>query len=142
MKYLLDTNHWIDIQEGHPAVIERLRRLPEGTQIYMPVVAQGELLVGVLREPDSQRREGLRSQYKRHRALCDGIPPVTSAVAERYAGIVSQLGAGWRSVRANDIWIAAIAMVNDLTLVTSDKHFGGIEGLRLEDWRADVRESS
>ena len=36
----------------------------------------------------------------------------------------------------NDIYIAAIAMANDYTLVTAnEKHFSRIEGLTYENWR-------
>jgi len=34
----------------------------------------------------------------------------------------------------NDIWIAAIAMEHDLTVLTGDKHFQAIDGLKLELW--------
>lgn len=39
----------------------------------------------------------------------------------------------------NDIWIAAIAMEHDLTVLTGDKHFKAIDGLKLEFWVKDKK---
>lgn len=39
-----------------------------------------------------------------------------------------------RSIPNNDIWIAAIAMQNDLILVTRDSHFDEVESLQTERW--------
>ena len=47
MNYLLDTNHWSYLQRGHPSVLGRLQSLPGDVTLYMPVIAQAELLVGV-----------------------------------------------------------------------------------------------
>jgi predicted nucleic acid-binding protein len=35
---------------------------------------------------------------------------------------------------ADDIWIAAVAIEHDLTLVTRDEHFTDIDGLRRQSW--------
>ena len=41
-----------------------------------------------------------------------------------------------RLIEDNDIFIAAMAMVNDCVLVTAnEKHFNRIEGLRYVNWR-------
>ncbi len=47
MNYLLDTNHWSHLQRNHPAVVARVRDLPDSANLYMPVIAQGELLAGI-----------------------------------------------------------------------------------------------
>jgi len=39
-----------------------------------------------------------------------------------------------KPVPENDIWIAAVAMQNDLILVTRDGHFDEITGLKYEKW--------
>ena len=35
----------------------------------------------------------------------------------------------------NDLWIAASARQNDLTLVSSDQHFAEVDNLRWEQWQ-------
>ncbi|MCA0456879.1 MAG: PIN domain-containing protein [Chloroflexi bacterium] len=34
----------------------------------------------------------------------------------------------------NDMWIAAIALRYDLTLMTKDEHFNEVEGLKVQRW--------
>ena len=53
----------------------------------------------------------------------------------RYDGeIAAQLARDGSPIPQNDIWIAAIAIQNDLALVTRDNHFNEIEGLSLIAW--------
>jgi tRNA(fMet)-specific endonuclease VapC len=62
------------------------------------------------------------------------ILPITSAVAEQFAHIFANLRRKGRSIDTNDIWIAAIACVHNLVVVTNDEHFQYVEELRVEDW--------
>jgi len=39
-----------------------------------------------------------------------------------------------KPIPENDIWIAAIALEHELTLVTRDSHFEEVEHLKLEVW--------
>jgi len=54
--------------------------------------------------------------------------------ARRYGEVKDGLRQKGRPVPENDIWIAAIALLNDLTLVARDVHFREVEGLRVEAW--------
>jgi len=40
-----------------------------------------------------------------------------------------------KPIPENDIWIAAIAIQQNLSLVTFDKHFSDVEDLQLETWK-------
>jgi tRNA(fMet)-specific endonuclease VapC len=62
------------------------------------------------------------------------VLPVTSEVAEEYARIVGTLRRAGRPISSNDIWIAAIAVVHHLVVVTSDQDFRHIPGITLENW--------
>ena len=54
---------------------------------------------------------------------------------EKAVDIYAQLRKG-QNIEDNDIYIAAISMVNDCTLVTSNvKHFSRVEGLNFVNWR-------
>lgn len=133
MNYLLDTNHWSYLQRGHAAVVNRIRQLPRSASLYMPVVAQAELLAGVELVPDPPRRAELRALYLQAIEQTTEIIPIDSRVAERFAAIFVQLQTTGRPLPTNDIWIAAIAMVHDLTVISHDAHFQFI-GVRCEDW--------
>jgi predicted nucleic acid-binding protein len=39
-----------------------------------------------------------------------------------------------RPLPDNDIWIAALAIQHELTLVSRDKHFKEVSGLKVEFW--------
>jgi tRNA(fMet)-specific endonuclease VapC len=62
------------------------------------------------------------------------ILPITSEVAEQFAHIFANLRRKGRPIDTNDIWIAAIARVHNLVVVTNDEHFQYVEGLGVEDW--------
>ena len=62
--------------------------------------------------------------------------PRGDALSPRYAEIRDDLEIRGAIIGPNDLLIAAIALANDLTLVTSDNEFSRIEGLRTEDWLA------
>ena len=139
MNYLLDTNHWSYLQRRHPSVLARLESLPPDATVYMPVIAQAELLVGVELTADGRRKRELRALYETAIRENTDVLHVTSEVAGQFAAIFTRLRRKGRPIETNDIWIAATALARNLTLVSSDTHFHHVDGLRLEDWtKADA----
>ena len=64
-----------------------------------------------------------------------GIVMVDQAVLDRAAETYADLRAAGQLIEDADILMGAIALVNDLTLVTNNTaHFSRIAGLYLEDW--------
>ena len=122
------------MQRRNPLVLARIRGLPSDSRLFMPVVAQAELLAGVEVWPDGKRKRELRALYEQ--VLQSGVPiiPIDSAVAERYAVVFAQLRHDGRPIETHDIWIGAIALVHGLTVVSGDSHLRHIQGLRVEDW--------
>jgi tRNA(fMet)-specific endonuclease VapC len=57
-----------------------------------------------------------------------------TATARQYGRIKNALRARGRPIPDNDIWIAAIALQHDLTLLSRDRHFGAVAGLVVETW--------
>lgn len=135
MRYLLDTNHWSFIQRRNPFVLRRLRQLPPEDRLCMPVIAQAELLAGMEMLPaDSRRRRELNVLHAEVLPAPEVILPVDSAVAQQFATTHARLRRAGTPIETNDVWIAAIALRHDLTLVSSDAHFAWVEGLKLENW--------
>ena len=63
------------------------------------------------------------------------VVPMAINVAEAYGRIRSDLAAGSALIGNNDLWIAAHAVILNLTLVTNnEKAFQRIGGLTLENW--------
>lgn len=54
--------------------------------------------------------------------------------AKYYGSVKNKLRIKGRPIPENDIWIAAITMQYDLTLVTRDEHFKEVESLKAEKW--------
>ncbi|RLB16513.1 MAG: VapC toxin family PIN domain ribonuclease, partial [Deltaproteobacteria bacterium] len=54
--------------------------------------------------------------------------------SREYAKIKNALREKGRPIPENDIWIAAIAVQYNLTLVSRDDHFKRIDGLHTEIW--------
>jgi tRNA(fMet)-specific endonuclease VapC len=63
------------------------------------------------------------------------VIPLDFSSSKRAAEISAKLGATGEPIDYRDTMIAAIALENDLTLVTRNKsHFSRIKSLKLETW--------
>jgi tRNA(fMet)-specific endonuclease VapC len=134
VNYLLDTNHWSYLQRREARVIGHIQSLPDAVTLYMPVVAQAELLAGVELVVNEPRKQELRTLYAQVITMAADVLPITSEVAEQFADIFANLRRQGRPIDTNDIWIAAIARVHNLIVVTNDEHFQYVEGLPVENW--------
>jgi tRNA(fMet)-specific endonuclease VapC len=97
----------------------------------MSVVAYGELAFG---EVMSARRDEAAAHLS---ALLETLQvlPVPLDAARRYAVIRAELQRSGKPIGSNDLWIAAHALAEDLTLVTNnEREFQRVPGLRVENW--------
>jgi tRNA(fMet)-specific endonuclease VapC len=75
------------------------------------------------------------------RAFLSGFSslPFDDRAAEQYGRLRAQLAAQGTPVGPNDLMIGAIAVANNLTLVTHNtREFSRIQGLMIEDWEAPI----
>jgi tRNA(fMet)-specific endonuclease VapC len=90
----------------------------------------GELYYGAAHSIQIQRNTAvvrkLRSRYK--------VLLIDEAVAIEYGKVKAPLRTKGSPIPENDIWIAAIALRNNLDLVTRDKHFNEVSRLKLKAW--------
>ncbi len=64
------------------------------------------------------------------------IPTTFSLIGTKAIEIYRYLKSNGLMIDENDIYIAAIAIVNDCTLVTANtRHFERVEGLKFVNWR-------
>jgi len=84
--------------------------------------------------PVGGRKQSLEVWYRETVVTSIEILPVTSDVARHYAGILAQLRKAGTPIETNDIWIAAIAVANNLIVVSADQHLRYVPGLIVEDW--------
>jgi predicted nucleic acid-binding protein len=113
--------------DGNAAVGQVLRR---EARAAIPVIVLGEYLYGI---EESRHREAyadwLETNVRRFEVLS-----VTDETAERYAALRVGLRRSGRPIPANDAWIAALALQHDLPVLSRDRHFESVAGLRLTMW--------
>lgn len=129
MKILLDTNAYSALMAGSPGA-RRLVSLAEHLYVPMPVV--GELLYGfLLGKRAEENLAGLQSFLRQEVVSLAGVD---YEVCEVYARIGRALRTAGRAIPSNDHWIAAIAIRNNHTLLTHDRHFDQVAGLAVRRW--------
>jgi tRNA(fMet)-specific endonuclease VapC len=121
-----------------PSTTAQLTRLPEADTIYLSVVTNAEILYGLHRMPAGRRRRGLERAYELVLPQTGPLLEVTREVSEAYARTKAALEARGIILPENDLWIAATALVNHLSLVTNDSHFRAVTGLTTKDWSRDA----
>ena len=130
--YLLDTNHasWLMTQQG--PIVARLRQAQAaGDRFGVSVTVLGELYYAVYA---SQRRaENLRRLQALVGALL--LWPFDALTAQEFGRIQAEQKAKGRPIPPLDAQIAAVARVNDLTLLIDDRHFAFVDGINVENWR-------
>lgn len=113
---LLDTSVWIAAESGRSLATELLP-----AEAAISVVTVGELAAGVLAAVDARTR-ALRLRTLDDVADIEALP-VDVDVARRWAELRVQLRSVGRRAPANDVWIAATALVHGLPIVTQDDDF-------------------
>ena len=125
--YLLDSNIIIDIFRGDKKAISRIKRL---YVVYVPVIVIGELYYGANKSDQTPKRKLEVEQLEEMVTVLN----ITRSTARIYGEIKDKLRAKGRPIPENDIWIAAISLEHQLTLLTKDKHFENVEDLVIEEF--------
>jgi len=130
VRYLLDTNTASYVITGSmPRVRKRLLKLPIA-EVGVSVITEAELRFGLARLPAAVRLSLLVEEF----LLRVEVLPWTSAAARHYAQIRAALERSGKPMGNMDILIAAQARAEEAVLVTHDRVFGRVKGLKLEDW--------
>jgi tRNA(fMet)-specific endonuclease VapC len=138
IQFLLDTDHLTLYEHGHPALGQRLARQPADS-VCLAVVTVEEALRGRLGALSQARTAAQRiARYALLQAsvqLVNLFPVVayTQAAEDQLLKFKAQR----LRIGSQDLKIAAVAMVNKLTLLTRNRQdFGRIPGLSMADWSA------
>ena len=133
MDYLLDTNHCIRYLNVRSTAIRRRLDRMKARDIAVCSIVKAELFAGAWRSNNPRRTLAKQRQFLgRFHSL-----PFDDLAAERYGQENARLATLGTPIGPADLQIAAIALVNDLTLVTHDtREFARVAGLRIEDWEA------
>jgi tRNA(fMet)-specific endonuclease VapC len=128
LAFLLDTCIAINLRDNRGNTVANVTALPMRPAIS--AISKVELEGGVYANPEltDARRRALDALLRRLPVL-----DFTSAMAAAYGQIVAESGFSRR--KALDRMIAATALANDFTLITSNgEDFADIKDLKLEIW--------
>ena len=125
--YLLDTNIIIALFANETAVKSSFT---QADAVFLPSIVVGELCYGARKSArTNENLERIEELVVESAVLvCD------TETAQRYGEVKNKLRLKGRPLPENDIWIAALALQYNLTLVTRDAHFQEIENLQTIAW--------
>jgi tRNA(fMet)-specific endonuclease VapC len=130
VRYLLDTNTVSYVIKGtFPRVRERLLKVPMA-EIGISVITEAELRFGLARRPEASKLKIAVEEF----LLRVEILPWDSEAAQHYARVRAALEDEGEPVGNLDLMIAAQALAAEAELVTHDRVFRRVKGLRIEDW--------
>lgn len=124
---IIDTNALSAIVDEQPGIHAALE---QAVSALIPVIVLGEYQFGIAQ---SKRR----SQHQKW--LLDSLPAyrildITRETAEHYAGLRLELRRAGTPIPSNDLWIAALCREHRLPVLSRDRHFDRIRGLRRLEW--------
>jgi tRNA(fMet)-specific endonuclease VapC len=130
VRYLLDTNIASYVIKGNfPQVRERLLKVAM-SEVGVSVVTEAELRFGVARLPNAAKLGMAVEEF----LLRVEVLPWNSEAAQRYAGLRATLEGQGEPMGNLDLMIAAQALAAGTILVTNDRVFRRVKGLKIEDW--------
>ncbi|TWH62525.1 type II toxin-antitoxin system tRNA(fMet)-specific endonuclease VapC [Dulcicalothrix desertica] len=131
MRYLLDTNVCARYLNGRSPTVRTRIRSTRREEIAVCSVVKAELFFGAMRSNDMERTLTRQQQFLN---LFVSLP-FDDAAAIIYGRIRAELTELGTPIGPNDFQIAAIAMANNLILVTHNTgEFSRVPSLPLEDW--------
>jgi tRNA(fMet)-specific endonuclease VapC len=131
MAFLLDTNSWIHYLKNAAGPIRARLGSLQPTDILSCSVVRAELLHGAEKYGNRDRRVATVVQtLAPFRSL-----PFDDDAAAIYAQLRHRLETAGNVIGPYDLQIAAISLLYDATLVTSNTiEFSRVNGLQVEDW--------
>ena len=135
MRYLLDTNVCVMYLNGRSDLVrDRILSTPTQDMVVCSVV-KAELFYGAMKSNKPTRTLERQQQFlERFVSL-----PFGDDAAILFGQIRARLANAGTPIGAYDLQIAAIALANNLTLITHNtREFDRVDGLQIEDWEVQV----
>ena len=125
-KILLDTNGYIKLLLGDEAVLEELGN---ANQIYLSAIVLGELFAGFKGGNREQENRKLLEKFLNKSGVV--IAFVNKETAEIFGEVKYNLLKIGTPLPINDVWIASCALEVGAVVITYDRHFLKVPGLRI-----------
>ena len=131
MAYLIDTDIIIFALRGDKTVLAKFEE-NKNIPISISMITYAELVFGAKR---SQNERTNMLKVNRIREIYP-VEELNIGIMELFADIKANMYSKTMRIEDMDLFIAATAIYNDLTLVTNNtKHFKNIPLLKLENWK-------
>ena len=124
---ILDTNAVSAAAEQHAGIAEILSTI---TDLELPVIVLGEFRSGIAQS----RHKAAYSRWLDDLIVASRVLDVTESTTHHYAAIRLELRRDGKPIPTNDLWIAALCRQHHLPLLSQDRHFDAVEGLKRLGW--------
>jgi tRNA(fMet)-specific endonuclease VapC len=124
---IVDTNALSAIADDQPGISEVLRA---ARIVAIPVITLGEYRFGILqsrRRSDNER--WLRDSLPAYRIL-----DISDETTLHYAELRLELKHAGTPIPSNDLWIAALCRQHAMPVLSRDRHFEVVQGVRRIAW--------
>jgi predicted nucleic acid-binding protein len=124
---ILDTNALSAAADREPAALEVVA---SAERLAVPVIVLGEYRLGIAQS----RRRTEYENWLREWIGTVTVLDINEQTAHHYAAIGMELKRSGKPIPANDLWIAALCRQHSLPLISRDRHFELVKGLKRVDW--------
>lgn len=124
---ILDTNALSAAADDHPAIVAPLSVAEE---LALPVIVLGEYRYGISQSPHQARYEQWLDELIADCTVLD----INEETSHHYAAIHLELRKSGKPIPTNDLWIAALCRQHTLSLLSRDRHFDFVRGIRRIEW--------
>lgn len=125
-KVLLDTNAYAMLLAGETRIVDIIGDVQT---VYMSIFVLGELYTGFAGGQKTKENQEILRNFL-HKSPVK-ILNATSETAEIFGQAKHKLKRAGTPIPINDVWISAHALETGSVLITFDKHFQHVPGLRL-----------
>jgi tRNA(fMet)-specific endonuclease VapC len=124
---ILDTNALSAMAEGAAELDSVLRK---ASRVAVPVVVLGEFRYGISGSRNRKHYERWLDDYISRFAILD----LDEHTALAYATVRVDLKKAGTPIPANDVWIASLCRQHSLPILSRDRHFDVVPGIKRIDW--------
>jgi tRNA(fMet)-specific endonuclease VapC len=124
---ILDTNALSAAADREPAALELVAR---AERVAVPAIVLGEYRLGIAQSRHYTSYENWLRDWITAVIVLD----IQEETTQHYAAIGLELKKKGRPIPASDVWIAALCRQHALPLLSRDRHFDVVAGIRRLDW--------
>ena len=124
---ILDTNGLSALVEGEPSLEPVLRK---AKQLAIPVIVLGEYRYGIWFSRNREHYQQWLQEFLPKFRILD----IEDRTTVPYTSVRTELKKAGTLIPSNDVWIAALCRQHSLPIVSRDRHFDLVPGIKRIEW--------